>query len=279
MKRKLIKAISLLIVTLLLISTISVGFVASAVASVPVSEADETPAAIYEHHPIQIYDVNFGGYKSNYTDERFFSWNDYQLVFRNLMIQPFDITQVDYIEFDIFTDVDTDLYISVGSESTTRNPQWNNYFEFYDIRSLKKKITLKAGWNNVCIPVDVNFYNQDPTTKTAGTFNKNAVDGLIFHQANSNYIKIMNFAITSETPTDYVPEEDTSNDSNDTSINAELEIQMLRLELEKIYKALLSLIFFLEQNYSQNSDYNKDGSCDIIDIIIIKKQINEIVVE
>lgn len=276
MKRFSVKFISVFIVVLIVITTMSIGFTSMAAA---VDYANNIPEENYVHHIITKREVDLFGYKSNTTDERFFTWGEYQWGFKEFIMNPYDITKADYIEFDIFTDIPTDLSISVGSESTTKNPQWNNYFEFYDIRTLRKTITLKDGWNHICIEVDDNFYTQDPATKNAGTYNKNAVDGLVLHDPKSNYIRLTNFALTSKTPTQYVPP---LKDTNDEEVKEEIfegdsQMEETFKKLQEVFNLLIKLIFVLEQNKYKSADFNSDGTVDMVDIIIVKNQMLAIV--
>lgn len=158
------------------------------------------PVPEYEHNIVKTYDVNLEGKRSNITDERYFNWTDYQVGLYNLMYQPFEISDSQFIEFDIFSDVATTFDVSLGSLSTTPNPTYGNYFQFYDIRSNKKSITLNAGWNHIVLNTDGNFKEQDPTTTTAGTYNNKAVNGIILHNRESSYIRLTNFAVTTSVP-------------------------------------------------------------------------------
>lgn len=190
-------------------------------------------------------------------------------------MDPYDISEADYIEFDFYSDVDTTFQISVGSCSTTRNPLYNNFFEFYDIRSNRKSVTVKAGWNHMVIETGNEFLVQDPTTTYPGTYNYHAVDGIVLHGPESNYIRLTNIALTS------VDEVVSEKDDTSTEIIEDSDLENFDEDLNKLkefFVLLIRVIFKSENNNLETGDINSDNSVDMIDIIIIKNKILEIIV-
>ena len=165
---------------------------------VPVDDPNVAPEPAYTANVMQTSAADLAGSKTNNTDERYMTWDEYSVGFADMIANPLDITKGDYIEFDFYSSVKTSGAISLGSKQN--NPDVDKYgFQFYDNRSLRKEFEVKAGWNHIVLTTDGNFRQPDPTTMA--TYDSTEVTGFILHSwGASDYIRLTNIAVTRNAP-------------------------------------------------------------------------------
>lgn len=149
----------------------------------------DVPDAVYQNSEIiATRDIDLAGSKNNTTDERYFDWNTYCTAFADMMSNPLNITEANYIEFDYYSDIDDSFSVTLGSLHTA------NGFQFYDNRSNGKQINVKAGWNHIVLSTDGAYREAD--TSTLGSYNPESVTGFILRGPSAGYVRLTNVALT-----------------------------------------------------------------------------------
>lgn len=151
--------------------------------------ADEVPENTNMHKIVNdVQSVDLYGTKTNTTDNRYFLWEQYNTQGR--ITPAVDIYNGEFIEFDYFSTKDETVYFALGTDSN---------MGFYDVRSAYYSKAIKKGWNHICAPVSA-FATQHADTVSSGTYNPSSVNGIVVLGANSQYVRLTNFAVTTDMP-------------------------------------------------------------------------------
>ena len=148
------------------------------------------PTASYQYDVVESRSIDLKGEKNNFSDERYFGWDNYSNGFRDMINNPLDITSGSYIEFDYYSSKSGDVGISLGSLHQA------NGFQFYDNRSQKKTFEVSKGWNHIVLRTDGAFREIDTTTLKS--YNPQRVTGFIIHSADTDYLRLTNVALTAD---------------------------------------------------------------------------------